>query len=128
MKLKNTVAIGIFLYMINCLMSIGVSLFDILPLSCFICCFWGAVTHYIQANEFLLCSKIYKGRTESYAIVRQFHSVSLIFYEIFAIVTKNSVELKYIMTVLFLFGFPALFLLRNLEEGSEEKVKSGHLL
>ena len=115
MSLKKTIIIGIIAYMVNCLLSLGVSFLNVLPLSCGVCCIWGFVTNYVQSNELVICSKLYEGKTESYGIVRQFHSVSLISYEIFAIFTKNSVELKYIMLVLFFFGFPALYLLKGIE-------------
>ena len=50
------------LYALTCILSIVVSLIDVFPLSCFACFCWGFLVYYVQANEMVMCSKLFEGK------------------------------------------------------------------
>ena len=117
---KKTAYIGMFIFLFNCLFSILVSLIDVFPLSCFAGFLWGYVFYYVQANEMVLCSKFFKGKTESFAVIKQSHSASLVLYEVLGMLTDNSIEIKYLMTGLIVVWIFCMLLLRKLKEEKEE--------
>ena len=115
-KVKKTAYVGMIIFLITCLLSILVSLIDVFPLSCFVGFLWGYELYYVQANEMVLCSKLFKGKTESFAVIKQVHSMSLMSYEAIGMFTHNSIAIKYLMTGLIVLWCFCLLLLRKLKE------------
>ena len=76
--------------------------------------FFGIQYYFISSCEMVMCSRLFEGKTESFAVVKQFHSVSFVIYEIISLTTSNSIPVKYIMPVLLIFIIPALIGLRKL--------------
>ena len=118
-NIRRTAYLYHFFFVINCLLSIVVSEIDWFYCSCFVSYLWGYLLYYTQANEMVMCSKLFKGKTESFAIVKQFHSFSIIIYQIISMTTHNSIPVKYLMIPLIFFAFPSLYLLRGLPLGDE---------
>ena len=114
LSIKVAIYIGIAFYLLACVGSIIVEEVNIFPLSCVVCSLWGYVTNYVQANEMLVCSRIYDGTTESFSVARQFHSISMIIYSVIMTVTDNSLPIPYIMIVLILLAIPGGISIRNL--------------
>ena len=117
---KKTAYIGMLVFLLTCLLSILVSLVDVFSLSCCAGFLWGYLVYYVQANEMVLCSKFFKGKTESFAVIKQSHSISLLLYELLGMLTNNSIEVKYLMTGLIVIWFFCMMLLRKLKEEEEE--------
>ena len=63
---------------------------------------------------------MFEGKYESFAVVKQSHSITLILYYVVALVTSNSIEIKYLMMGLFLFVIPSVYFLRKLPEKDEK--------
>lgn len=57
----------------------------------------------------VICSRLYEGKVEAFAITKQFHCISFIIYEVVALSTNNSLDIKYIMMVLIVFAIPAIW-------------------
>lgn len=110
---------GSIFYALTCILSIVVSLIDVFPFSCFVCFSWGFLIYYVQSNEMVMCSKLFDGKYESFAIVKQFHCVPILLYYLISFLTDNSIEVKYLMTVLFFLSIPSLYLLTRLTENKE---------
>lgn len=69
----------------------------------------------------VICSQFFQGKTESFAVVKQFHSVAVIMYQIVSMSTGNGIQIKYLMSGLVLFAFPSLFLIRKLFYKTEKE-------
>lgn len=113
-SVKFTAYIGHYLFIMNCILSIIVSLLDLFPLSCVACFFWGYLVYYTQANEMVICSKLFKGKSESFSVMKQFHACSLIIYEVISMLTHNSIPVGFLMSGALLFAFPSLYLINKL--------------
>lgn len=59
---------------------------------------------------------MYNGSAESFSILKQFHCVSFVAYEVVILSTGNSIEITYLMPVLLLFAIPAIAGLMKLEK------------
>jgi hypothetical protein len=70
---------------------------------------WGWTLFFITANLMVLCSRVYKGRPESFALTKQFHSLLFVIYEVVSMSTNNQLPIYYIMFALLLFAGPALW-------------------
>ena len=116
---KKVAYAGIALYALTCILSIVVSLVGAVPFSCVACFAWGFLLYYIQANEMVMCSKLFEGKYESFAVMKQFHLISVILFYVVSLLTENSIPVKYLMSVLVLLAIPALWLLAKLPERKE---------
>ena len=116
---KKVAYAGNILYALTCILSIVVSLIDAYPFSCVVCFNWGFLIYYVQANEMVMCSKLFEGKYESLAMIKQFHWSSIIIYYLVSFLTGNSIEVKYLMAVLFVFSIPSFYLLTRLREKKE---------
>ena len=56
----------------------------------------------------MICSRAFGGVAKSFAVVKHFHCVCFMIFEIVILVTDNGLEIKYMMAVLVLAVIPAL--------------------
>ena len=108
--------LGHFAYGLACILSIVVSLMDLFPFSCLVCGCWGYVLYFVQSNEMVLCSKLFEGRYEAFAVIKQFHCVSLVLYYLISMLTENSIPVYYLMIALLILVFTSLYLTKQLPE------------
>ena len=74
------------------------------------CCFvWGLMQVASHTLLLVICSRVYDGEPESFAVVKQLHGFVFILYQIFTILTKNSFPVSMIMCVLLVLGVPAFY-------------------
>lgn len=80
LRIRISSVIILALYLISCLFSIVAA--EILEMwSALISCFlWGFVLYYISAILMVICSRLYGGKPESFAVVKQFHCFSFVIY------------------------------------------------
>ena len=116
MLVRTVAYLGHFAFGLTCILSLVVSLIDVFPFSCFVCCCWGYVLYHVQANEMVLCSKLFDGKYESFAVIKQFHCVSLMTYFFISMITDNSIPVYYLMVALLMLVFPSLYLTKKLPE------------
>ena len=64
---------------------------------------------------------MFNGSAESFSILKQFHCVAVVIYEVVVLSTGNSIENTYLMPVLLLFVIPAIAGLMKLEKHTEER-------
>ena len=76
---------------------------------------WGIELYYLEGWLLVACSRCFNGDLESFAIVKQFHSIFFISFQIFLMIVTEP-NLNYVMLVLCLFGFPAYFFIMSLVE------------
>ena len=74
----------------------------------------------------VICSRSFKGAPQSFAITKQFHSLSYVVYEIIALSTNNSIPIQHIMPFLLIFTIPACIGLTKLpnEESKESLLET----
>ena len=98
-------------YMINCPSLIAGFIGSLL---------WGLEVYYVEGWLYVACSDIYKGDLESFAIVKQFHSIFFILFQIVLMCVKN-LNLSYVMGVFCILALPAYFLLQTFYFDDEEQ-------
>lgn len=111
---KKVIIISLSLYVFLCL-SAGIIYHhkDVyLAISC--CFIWGFDLYFLEAGLMVACSRIYGGVPESFAIVKQFHSLAFVIYELVSIPTNNSLPVDYIMIGIVIFVVPAIFSITKL--------------
>ena len=78
----NAIVFGLILF---------ASLLQELAISLIVSFIFGFQFYFLTGCLMVVCSRIFKGDSESFAIVQQFHCLLVVLYEVFAIATKNSV-------------------------------------
>ena len=121
MIVKKVASLGHLTFALACVLSIIVSLIDVFPLSCLACFFWGFNLFYITSSGMVICSKMFEGKYEAFAVVKQVDSFALILYYCITLVSENSIPIPYIMIALLLLAIPSLWLTRQLPEESTDK-------
>lgn len=109
LKIRLSSTVALFLFCFCCLLSMASSLIMQIWSALISCFFWGIVLYYLSANLMVICSRLYKGNPESFALTKQFHCFSFVIYQIVAMVTNNSLPVHYIMCFLLLLVIPAMW-------------------
>lgn len=65
--------------------------------------------YFLSANLMVICSKLYGGKPESFAITKQLHCFSFVIYQLVSMGTKNSLPVLYIMLAIIFFSLPAFW-------------------
>ena len=53
---------------------------------------WGVSFNALESWLFVCCTKIYNGKIESYAIVKQVHTLSYVLFQVHMIITDNHIH------------------------------------
>ena len=69
---------------------------------------WGFQIAFQQSYVMVSCSKMYEGSKQSFAIVRQVHSLTFIIYEVISMTTHNSISIAYIVPAMISLIIPCL--------------------
>jgi hypothetical protein len=98
----------------SCLFSLGATIINQIW-SAFVTSFlWGFTLYFVSANLMVLCSRLYEGKTQSFALTKQFHSLFFFFYEIVALSTDNKLPVRTIMYGLLVLAIVALWAVSHL--------------
>lgn len=89
--IKKIAYSGIFLYILACTLIFIASFIEVFTFSLLASFVLGFEFYYIEGCLLVICSRIFQGVPESFAIVKQFHCISFILYEIVAMTTSNSI-------------------------------------
>lgn len=54
---------------------------------------WGVALYFLEGWIFVCCTKVYDGKIEGYAIVKQLHTGSFILFQIYMIISKQEINL-----------------------------------
>lgn len=73
----------------------------------------------VEACLLVMCSKVYGGASETFAVNKQFQGLSFVLFEVIMIVTSNSIPLQYVMTGALLLAIPTWFTLGKMPDGPE---------
>ena len=106
-QLKRVAMVGVLLFGLSCLTILAASFISWYPLTLGVFLFYGFQYSFITGCELVICSRTFKGAPESFAIVKQFHCLVFVVYEVIVLLTDNSIPLEYMMPVLFCFALPA---------------------
>lgn len=108
-KLKISSTIALCIYAFTCLFSMIASQVLNIWTARVGCFFWGFTLYFLSANLMVICSRLYNGKPESFAITKQFHCFSFVIYQLVSLATENSLPVLYIMLVLIFLSLPALY-------------------
>ena len=109
LRIRLSSMIVIYVFFMTCLFSMFAEIHKELWSARVGCFFWGFVLYYISANLMVICSRLYGGKPESFALTKQFHCLAFVIYQVVAMSTNNSLPILYIMIVLMGFGLPAMW-------------------
>lgn len=109
LRIRISSTIALYLFCASCLFSIGASYIKQLWSARLACFCWGWVLYYLSANLMVICSRLYKGRPESFALTKQFHCFSFVIYQVVAMSTHNELPVSYIMYGLLTLSVPAMW-------------------
>ena len=88
-RAKSSIIVGMVIYTVCCVTFFIASFFKSLAFSIVCCLMWGLSMYYLQSAEMVVCSRLFEGKPESFAIVKQFHSVSMVGFFILSAITHN---------------------------------------
>lgn len=93
----------------SCLFSIAAAYIMEMWAALVACFMWGFVLYFISATLMVICSRLYGGKPESFALTKQFHCFSFVIYEVVAMTTNNSIPVPYLMFALLALAIPAMW-------------------
>lgn len=121
LRIRLASTLVMYLFAMSCLFSMFADLHNELWSARMACFLWGLVLYYISANLMVICSRLYGGKPESFALTKQFHCFSFVVYQVVAMSTNNSIPVIYIMMVLLGLGIPAMWgICKSPSENSKE--------
>ncbi len=106
--------IGILMFLFGSLLaltSLEVQLFWLTLISVFV---WGFFLFYIEGWLFIICSREFKGRSQSFSVNKQLGSITCFLFQILVIFTNNNLNLSIIIGVVAALAIPAFKTLRRL--------------
>ena len=121
--IKKTMTGNLVIYCTSCLVSLAgwyVREFWLAAVGCFL---WGVVQASMMAGLMVVCSRIYGGHYESFAVVKQFHCICYLVYQVVMMSTGNAIPVSYIMMFLLLLVIPAYYGLLKMPNESIEEIK-----
>jgi hypothetical protein len=121
LKIKQVGFVVLTVYVCNCGISVIAALVDELWLSIVVCGCWGFCLYGVSSWLMVMVSKVYGGQAGQFGLVKQFHGIAFLIYQIVAILTDNSLPITGIMPVLLLFAVPSFLLLRKLPSSVPSK-------
>lgn len=80
MRIKRVIFLSIILYSISCALIWAGSFVENYYFTLGIGLFFGIQYYFISSCEMVVCSRLFEGKPESFAVVKQFHSVSFVIY------------------------------------------------
>lgn len=121
-QIQTMGGIGISLFLITC-QSALISYHTLNEYFVYVVSFlWGFIQSYIQSWIIVVCSRNYKGRSESFVINKQFHFLTMCIYQMLVIYgTKNFSILLYILLFL---AVPCIMSLSMLKTEEEQKLEN----
>lgn len=96
---KRSGNIGIFMFIIGSLLvlaSLQVQAFWLTLLSVF---FWGFFLFYIEGWLFIICSREFKGRSQSFSVNKQLGSIACFLFQLIVLFTNNDLNLPIVIGV-----------------------------
>ena len=118
MIVRRVTYLGHLVFAVACIFSIMISLIDVFPLSCLACFCWGFSLFFIVSNGMVICSKLFNGTYQAFAVVRQMESFALILYYSVSLASQNSAPIPLIMLFLLFLVIPSFWLTSQLPEES----------
>lgn len=76
--------------------------------------FWGLFLFYIEGWLYMVCSREFKGRSESFSVNKQLGSITCFLFQLIVIFTKNDIRLDVSIPVMAALAVPAWWSLRKL--------------
>jgi MFS family permease len=116
LKLKLSSTLTVSFFCLSCLWSAGAAFIEQLWSAMVACFLWGWSLYFVTANLLVICSRVYGGRPESFALTKQFHSLVFLVYEVVAMNTNNSLPTVYIMLTILIIAVPAILGVRKLSD------------
>lgn len=111
---RKSGALGIVLFAIGCLLAyltIYLQNFNLTLASAF---FWGLFLFYIEGWLYIVCSREFKGRSESFSVNKQLGSITCFLFQIIVLFTENNLNLEILFPVIALLAIPAFISLLKL--------------
>lgn len=108
-RVRYCCLIAVCTYFLGCFLSIFADIYSSLGFAMVCCVIWGFNLYFLQAAEYVMCSRLFEGKSESYAVVKQFHCAAMVVFFIVSALTHNDLPVRYVMSFLILFTFPAIF-------------------
>ena len=91
LRIKNVAFLSVILYSLSCVLLWIASLIHALSFSLISSFVFGFQFFFIEGCLLVVCSRLFNGVPESFAIVKQFHCFSFVIYEIVAMTTSNEI-------------------------------------
>jgi predicted MFS family arabinose efflux permease len=83
----------------------------------FVCAFfWGYLLYFLEGWISVACAKLFNGDLESFAIQKQLHSLSFIFYQIYFIISDGKITIYYSFYIIMLLSIISYFSLIKLSK------------
>jgi hypothetical protein len=114
--------IGIAMFLFGCLLalaSLEIQAFWLTLISVFV---WGFFLFYIEGWLFIICSREFKGRSQSFSVNKQLGSITCFLFQILVMFTNNDLNLFIVIGVITVLAIPAFHTLRKLP--ATEKAKT----
>jgi predicted MFS family arabinose efflux permease len=83
---------------------------------CFLGFLWGVCVYFLEGWIFVCCAKVYEGRIETFAIVKQVHSISFIIFQIYMIIVSNQINSVAYLLALIILSLIALISSKQMQE------------
>lgn len=115
-EMKNVGRSAIMLVLVTSFITILLEPFLNKALAFVLAFFWGLSRQSMEGWLYVACSRNYNGRLESYANMKQLHSLSFCLYMGVLVVTKLQVEIKYILLFFILLSPMCFYYLNRLPD------------
>ena len=101
--IKTASAGSLVLFLLNCIFTLVGYYLPTFLLTWIICFSWGIAMTSLSACLMVICSRLYEGHPESFAVVKQLHSFAFVIFEVLTIITNSKVKIPWIMGGLLVF-------------------------
>ena len=114
LKIKNAGILALLVYILCCLGTFVTINFISLEGGIIIGFCWGVEKYFIEGWLYITCAHYYLGKLESFAILKQFHSLSFVIFQIILIINQN-INLNITMGIFLFFAIPCFYGLKHLK-------------
>ena len=88
---------------------------------------WGFFLFYIEGWLFLICSREFKGRSESFSVNKQLGSITCFLFQIVVMFTDNDLNLTVLLAIVAGMAVPAWTSLRKLPDMLGQRVQASEV-
>lgn len=111
---RRSGALGIGFFLVGCLLAYLTILLQNFPLTLASALVWGFFLFYIEGWLYIVCSREFKGRSESFSVNKQLGSITCFLFQLIVLFTENQLNLEIVFPVIAVLAIPAFISLVKL--------------